>query len=115
MALNSTPRAVNILESILRPGSATFARMYLEMKALLAQAQVQGSATLFDAQGAPDDVVGVSIDSVDPPVTNADVVDAFAMAGLFVAWCETPSQALGGKSPAQVAIKLLGANALGAR
>lgn len=112
MALNSNLRAVNVLQSILRPGSAMFSRMYLEMKALLAQSTVQGSAALYDAQGAPDDVVGDSVDSVDPPVTNADVAAAFAMAGLFVAWCETPSQALGGKSPAQVALKLLGANAL---
>lgn len=112
MPLNSNPRAVNILESILRPGSATFSRMYLEMKALLAQAQVQGSAALYDAQGAPDDVVGVALESVDPPVTNADVAAAFAMAAAFVAWCETPNQGIGGKAPASVALKLLGANGL---
>lgn len=112
MALNSNLRAVNVLQSILRPGSATFSRMYLEMNALLAQSAVQGSAALFDAQNAPDDIVGDSLNSVDPPVTNADVAEAFAMAAAFVAWCETPSQALGGKSPAAVALKLLGANAL---
>lgn len=110
--MNSNVRAVNILESILRPGAATFSRVYLEMKALLAQSAVQGSAALFDAQNAPAEVVAASAESVDPPVTNADVAEAFAMGAAFVAWCETPSQTLNGKTPAAVAIKLLGANAL---
>lgn len=110
--MNSNVRAVNILESILRPGAATFSRVYLEMKALLAQSAVQGSAALFDAQSAPDEVVAASVDSVDPPVTNGDVAAAFAMGAAFVAWCEAPNAAMGGKTPAAVAIKLLGANAL---
>lgn len=109
--MNSNIRAVNITESILRPGAATFVQMYQAMKALRVQSAVQGSSALFDAN-APDEVVGENVASVDPPVTNGDALAAFALADLFVTWCETASVSLGGKTPAQVAIKLLHANAL---
>lgn len=97
--MNTNPRAKRISNEFIRPGGDRFVGMIFEAQALLAQASVQGTTSLFPADA---EVIDDGADADGrPPITNTDVRNAMAAAQALITFANialpngvTPLQAM---------------------
>lgn len=88
--MNQDPRAINVVNSFVRPGADQFVSTVFEAQALLKIASVQGTPTLFpgNAEQVED---GAPADG-RPPVSNLDVLAVFAATQMLVTFANSKLQ-----------------------
>ncbi len=88
---NTNPQAVAIANTKIRPAADKFGALYNYLKALQAEAQAEGWAALFPADGEV--IVDGSATDGRAPITNADVSAFITLAGAYITFMEQSANA----------------------